>query len=78
MLLTVLSVVWTPTSQRRYDACLSSRDRLPDDAPFCRVEDALKWAEGLLLGAFAAEMSVKVGTSRLCHVVHLVVLLTVG
>lgn len=58
MLLAVLSVVWTPTSEGRYDLCLRSEGTV--DPPFCRREAALKWTEGLLLLGFAAEMTARV------------------
>ena len=59
VLLTVVALQWTPTSQEQYDRCLGGGGGQPG-RPVCRGEFALRRMEGVLLLAFLVEMTMKV------------------
>eukprot|EP00903_Cladosiphon_okamuranus_P010280 g9732.t2 len=62
---TMLTLVWTPLSQQRYDGCpgqedcVAEKDMDEDEVDYWR-EDLMRRLEGLVLLAFAGEMAAKV------------------
>lgn len=61
MSLAIVSLLWTPGAEDRYDWCLMTKGM--QYPVFCSNRMVLQWVEGALLLIFSAEMAMKVGIS---------------